>query len=61
MQNSHLQNLVNLAKKKVKLLKKYLQNLAKLVFAKLVKHDLQNMAKQWETLIAKIAKVTKIE
>ena len=46
MQNSHLQNLVNLATKKVKLLKKYLQNLAKLVFAKVVKHDLQNMAKQ---------------
>ena len=34
---------------------------AKLVFAKLAKHDLRNLAKHCETLIAKIAKVAKIE
>ena len=45
----------------VKLRNLYLRNLAKLVFAKLAKHDLRNLAKHCETLIAKIAKVAKIE
>ena len=45
----------------VKLRNKHLRNLAKLVFAKLAKHDLRNLAKHCETLIAKIAKVAKIE
>ena len=35
--------------------------LLKLVFAKLAKHDLQNLVKHCETLIAKIAKIGKIE
>ena len=34
---------------------------AKLVFAKLAKHHLRNLAKHCETLIAKIAKIAKIE
>ena len=38
-----------------------LRNLAKFVFAKLKKHDLLNNAKQREMLIAKIAKVAKVE
>ena len=38
-----------------------LRNLAKFVFAKLAKHDLRNMAKHCETLIAKFSKVAKIE
>ena len=38
-----------------------MQKLAKLVFANLAKHDLQNTAKHLETLISKIAKVAKIE
>ena len=41
----------------VKLRNLYLRNLAKLVFAKLAKHDLRNLAKHCETPIAKIAKV----
>ena len=45
----------------VKLRNKHLRNLAKLVFAKLAKHDLRNLAKHCETLIAKIAKVAKVE
>ena len=45
----------------VKLRNLYLRNLAKLVFAKVAKHDLRNLAKHCETLIAKIAKVAKIE
>ena len=45
----------------VKLRNLYLRNLAKLVFAKLAKHDLRNLPKHCETLIAKIAKVAKIE
>ena len=46
----------------VKVRNLYLQrNLAKVVFAKLAKHDLRNLAKHCETLIAKIAKVAKVE
>ena len=45
----------------VKLRNSYLRNLAKLVFAKLAKHYLRNLAKHCETLIAKIAKIAKVE
>ena len=35
----------------------YLQNLAQLIFVKLARNDLQNLAKHCKTLISKIAKV----
>ena len=59
-----MRNLVNIAKQMLNCEKKVFAkpgNLAKLVFAKLAKQDFQNLAKHCETLIAKIAKVAKIE